>query len=332
MLALSGCPSLPDLEWEGEHVRFYADNPEQVCGGTLESLDRRAGQLKARMGATHMIDYYWLPEGVEPTCPKVDGIVGCAHGHEVYSELVPDQHELVHTMSSMPPVLGEGLATHWGDPWPLYAMAPRERLYELLESTPDALSRMDEYARAAHFLAYLSETHGWESLVQLDAALHHRSKPKAIERAFLDVYGVSLDALLAAYEEYPDCYGNVDVSFACDGEPVPLAFGAVDFQREVDCSSQTAMGPYDGMVFVEELIEIAPSIGGSRIVQVTGDGADKGGFAIIRRCGPCSENGVFKLYGRYFLSEDELPAGRYVTQFYLPIESGPAWLGLYIGG
>jgi hypothetical protein len=54
VLALSGCPSLPDLEWEGEHVRFGADNPEQVCGGTLEYLDHRAGQLKARFGATFL--------------------------------------------------------------------------------------------------------------------------------------------------------------------------------------------------------------------------------------------------------------------------------------
>jgi hypothetical protein len=330
MLALSGCPSLPEPEWEGEHVRFYADNPEQVCGGTLEYLDHRAGQLEARFGATHTIDYYWLPEGVGSLCHK--GAAGCAEGHEVYSQWVPHQHELLHTMSSMPRVLEEGLAAHWGDPWPIYAMAPRERLHELLGGKPDEIERKEEYARAAHFLAYLSEMHGWESLVRLDASLDHRSKPKAIESAIFEVYGVSLDELLAAYEEYPDCYGNVDVSFACGSEPVPLGFLQSEFERKIDCSSQTALGPFDGMVFVEELIELPPSIGGSRIVDVTGDGVDKGGFAIIRRCGPCSENGVFKLHGLYFLSEEDLPAGRYVTQFYLPTEAGPAWLGLYIGG
>jgi hypothetical protein len=332
VLALSACPSLPDLEWEGEHVRFGADNPEQVCGGTLEYLDHRAGQLKARFGATHTIDYYWLPDGVESLCPQK--VVGCAVGHEVFSTWVPHQHELVHTMSSMPHVFEEGLATHWGDSRPLFSMAPREWLHEQFTDGADDISDMDmhEYARAAHFMAYLSETHGWESLVQLDASLRNRSKPDAVERAIFEVYGVSSSDLLAAYDEYPDCDGIIDVSFACEGEPVRLGFDQPKFERVVDCSSQMAMGPYDGMVFVEELIELSPSIGGSRIILVAGDAVEKGGFALLRRCGPCSENGVFVLRGLNFLNEEMLPADRYVVQFHLPIEAGPALFEVFING
>jgi hypothetical protein len=333
VLMLSACPSLPDLEWEGEHVRFGADNPEQVCGGTLEYLDHRAGQLKARFGATHTIDYYWLPDGVESWCPKIDPIMGCTVRHEVFSTWVPHQHELVHTMSSMPGVLEEGLATHWGDSWPAVPLAPREWLHEHLTGDADDISGPNEYARAAHFMAYLSETHGWESLLQLDASLHSRSKPEAVERAIFDVYGVTSSDLLAAYDEYPDCYGIMDVSFACEGEPVPVGIlGQPKFERVVDCSSQTAMGPYDGMVFVEDLIDLSPSVAGSRIIHVAGDGVEKGGFALIRRCGPCSENGVFVLRGLYFLDEEMLPPDRYVVQFYLPIEAGPALFELYING
>jgi hypothetical protein len=40
-------------------------------------------------------------------------------------------------------------------------------------------------------MAYLSETHGWERLVQLDASIDERSKPDEIERAIVEVYGVS---------------------------------------------------------------------------------------------------------------------------------------------
>ncbi len=332
MLALSACPSLPDFEWEGEHVRFGADNPEQVCGGTLEYLDHRAGQLKARFGATQTIDYYWLPDGVDRLCPGFDEVAGCVVDGEVFSEWVPHQHELVHTMSSMPQVLEEGLATHWGDSRMLSSMAPREWLHEHLQGRINDISGHHEYARAAHFVAFLSETHGWESLVQLNNLLGDRSKPNAVERAIFDVYGVSSSELLAAYDEYPDCDGVVDVSFACEGEPVPFGHEQPVLERVVDCSSETAIGPYAGMVFVEEIIELSPSIGGSRIIRVAGDAVEKGGFALIRRCAPCSENGVFVLRGLYFLSEETLPADRYVMQFHLPADAGPAMFEVHING
>lgn len=57
-LSLSGCQSPPELTWQGEHVRLGAEQPEAICGGTREYLDRRAGELKARFGTSHTIDYY----------------------------------------------------------------------------------------------------------------------------------------------------------------------------------------------------------------------------------------------------------------------------------
>lgn len=47
-LSLCGCQSPPELTWQGEHVRLGAEQPEAICGGTREYLDRRAGELKAR--------------------------------------------------------------------------------------------------------------------------------------------------------------------------------------------------------------------------------------------------------------------------------------------
>jgi hypothetical protein len=59
----------------------------------------------------------------------------------------------------------------------------------------------------------------------------------------------------------------------------------------------------------------------------------KGGFVLLRRCGPCSENGVFTIKsGSGFVSEETLPAGRYVVRYYLPIEASPASVGVRING
>ena len=84
-------------------------------------------------------------------------------------------------------------------------------------------------------------------------------------------------------------------------------------------------------MFVEELIEVAPSVDGSRFISTVGDGIASGGFVMLRRCGPCSENGVTTIAsGSGFVPEADLPAGKYVARYYLPIEAGPASVGVRI--
>lgn len=89
LLGLGACSSPPEFVWEGEHVRFAADDADQVCAGTLAYLDRRAGELGSRLSTTASIDYHWLPDGVQDTCPPGEDVVGCAIGDEVFSAWVP---------------------------------------------------------------------------------------------------------------------------------------------------------------------------------------------------------------------------------------------------
>ena len=77
---------------------------------------------------------------------------------------------------SMPPVLEEGLAIYFGDPFPLHEMASRERLVELLNSD-EMVSTNGEYARAGHFIAFLVESFGWKFVMKLDDELGQESSP-----------------------------------------------------------------------------------------------------------------------------------------------------------
>jgi hypothetical protein len=331
-LLLSGCSSPPELQWEGEHVRLGAEDPEAICGGTRAYLDRRAGELMDRFGTSHTIDYYWVPSGVDPFCP--DNAAGCVSDRSVYSLWIPHEHELAHAASTgMPRALEEGLATHWGDSWPIYALAPRDQLYPLLLQQVE-ITQTDEYARVAHFLAYLSENYGWESLAELDRTLDEESSADDVNQAFIEVFGMSLDGAMMAYADYPDCRGIVDMSLACDKEPTVLGFLSVTMSREVDCAASDILGPFNGMAFAEEVVEVTPAIDGNRMIRARGDGIDKGGRVVIRRCGPCSENGVLTLInsGLAFIDEDELPAGRYVVRFYAPAGDTPATFELLITG
>lgn len=334
---LAGCPSLPEVAWEGEYVTFGADHPEQLCGGTRHYLDQRTGRLLESIGSEPIqIEYYWL-DNVDGHCPDRPSIIGCGSEGLVFSEWVPHLHEVVHARDGerMPAVLEEGFAFYFGDAYSVYAMAPRERLTELLMGNLNGVRDLADYSRAAHFMAFISETHGREQLLVLDAALNRDSSAQDVDAAFVAAFGLGRVRMLAAYADYPDCAGNVDVSVVCEAEPVALidALQPV-FERRIDCAASDVMGPYEGMAFTEDIIEIAPAPDGSRIVHATGDGIAKGGNLLIRRCGPCSERGVEDQIGDepLIMPEAQLPAGRYLVQFHVPIDAGPVDFGLYVGG
>jgi hypothetical protein len=332
-----GCPSddLPEVQWVGEHVAFAPEHPEEVCAGTREYLDRRAGEMLERLGSEPSQIEYYLVDDVDEHCSTSFVAAGCAKPGVVYSMMVPLLHEIVHARSGngMPSVLEEGLATYFGDPFPLYEMASRERLADLLASNENLTSNA-EYARASHFVAFLTETFGWESVLELDDELSGESSPAQTDAAFQSVFDVDVAGALEAYEDYPECWGSVDTSLACVTPPVSTDPFVATFERVIDCESADGVGPHYGMVFVEGVIDVGPSVTGSRILSTTGDGATKGGFVLIRRCGPCSENGVMRAKGNgsAFVPEDDLPSGRYVVRLYLPVDAAAATLGVRING
>jgi hypothetical protein len=335
---LLGCGEpLPEPYWEGEHIILAAEEPERVCGGTAEYMDRRAGELFEKLGTDPVKVEYYLLNDIDEYCSHDDFASGCAVGSRVYVERVPLFHEIVHTRANdgMPTGLEEGLATYLGDPHPTFRMASRERMAELLTQDIDYLETSADYGRAAHFIAFLDEQFGWDSVRMLDTMLTAESRPVDIDATFEAVFGGGIEAVLDLYAKYPECTGKVDSSIACAAPATPGGFPSAVWEHRVDCAATNAIGPDHDMAFVEQVIELGPAIALDRIVGITGDAVDRGAFVVLQRCGLCSEEGgLGRIHGRgpHFISETELPAGRYVARFYLPIASAPATVGLRVDG
>ena len=333
---LLACPGPPDIVWTGENVALGTEDEHEICGGTLPYLDRRTGELTDRFGSSdRTINYYFRPDDDDPFCS--DGAVGCTFGADVYARHIPLQHELVHAAraSRLPPVFEEGLATHWGDPWPIDDLAPREVLPDLLEA--QQLDTVDEYARAAHFMAFLSERGGIESLLELDELLDPESSNGDIEDALAAIYGAGLPDLVDEYQSYPECRGIVDMRLHCQGDASLLSQGVTDVSVTLDCEDALTVGPYYGTMFIDAVVELGPTVSGTRFVAVTGESAGDGGRVLLRSCMACSEPGfeeavlVLEDPGTLVLPEEMLPAGRYAIRYMAPVEAGPTTLGLHVG-
>jgi hypothetical protein len=335
-LVLGCADPLPAVDWEGEHVIFAPEHPEQVCAGTREFLDRRAGQILERLGSDPIKIEYYLLDDVSEHC-KDPAAAGCVVSGAVYTEHVPHFHEIVHARTSdlMPRVLEEGFAEYFGaDLYPISKMVSRERLVELLTQDIGEINTPGEYARATHFMAFLAETYGWERLLDLDGLLVYTSSTAEVDGAFQTVFGGGIADMLDEYEDYPDCTGHVDMSLACEGEAIQLDIFQQRFERRVDCAASDAIGPHVGRAFVEDILELGPTLDGNgRILSASGDGFDKGGLMVVRPCGPCPEAPVgIMRRGVAFVAEEDIPAGRYVVRTYLPLGVGPGEFVLGVGG
>lgn len=212
----------PPLTWEGEHLRFGTDADElELCAGTLPYLDGATGHLAEVLHQPHTkVDYYWLPDGVEPYCD--DDVLGCTpKEHEVFSTLPVHQHELVHALR-WPRVLylplEEGLAEAFGDDWEPVFPVSGDIEYLLREYDRGRAVPGNAYPLAGHFVSYLRVEHGVESLLALDRATEHSDSFASLETAFLGAYGVGLEDEMQRYEDtYPRCDQTFyrDLAFDC---------------------------------------------------------------------------------------------------------------------
>lgn len=314
-------------------MSFGADQPERVCGGTRDYLDARAGQLSERFGSDPRTIRYYFVDSASEYCGDAHDPVGCVSGRDVFSEWALLEHELVHAArdTHLPRALEEGLATHWGEPWPALAsdaLVSRDRILEMLDS--GKIETLAEYGRMAHFVAFLAERDGWEVLVDLDERLELDSPREKLDAALVEVAGRDLEGLLEEYADYPECNGYVSMDLSCGGPAIVLGQTETVIERTVDCGDDTTLGPSAGFVFTEEIVELAPTVDDYRTVLVEGDGIEAGGHVMMRACGPCGDAGVGLIETSGLISTEMLPVGRYVLRFRVPEASSPATIRLTI--
>ena len=322
--------------WHGQSVTLYAYGYTEgdACGGSFAELDGHTRMIVDELGVQdHPVSVYrWISrdfwEQLEDPCA---GAFACAWPGEARSPVLPHMHEVVHTVTARigddgcPRLLDEGLAMVYDAPTPTSYLYPTPEypLFDLLEVGITAHGL--QYVRAAHFVAFLLEHYGPQSVVQLCEGLPAEPTLQQWEAAVSTTLGTTLDGLLTAYELYPWCtYPQMRARlWGCSGPP-DFTFTAVgdEFVLEAGCEDRQATnGAWDdaGWDYIGDGLLL-------RRVAFTQDtwlrvSANAPGPSGIRptyssqECAPCSENPDV-----FVLNVDEAThfyrAGRYEVAVY----------------
>lgn len=245
---------LPELQYEGEHVRVGTDFDVPICAGTIADFDREIERIEARLelGAEGKTDMWILSsrERYEHFCPEssnncvpesVDGTLLRRH------QPIAMWHALAHDrvnraerpLWSSHPFFIEGLSEALGR---AYCKPGSQGVLPSVATMldPEEHSQFEFYEIyvAAQLTRWLIDTHGAQALQDFMLDVANDDDPEQVRAAYQAAFGSSLDE---------DPYAHIDWSVAsrhpseigCRGEPPPVdASGSVySLQANLDCDS-----------------------------------------------------------------------------------------------
>ncbi len=246
---------LPPIVWEGEHLQVGTDlDMSGWCPGTLPYMDAVVATYKAMLEAPEDLKIsYYMFDDVQTQCATGDA---CANGADVYASELLANDALVHAVSSgvgvLPHFFAEGLASYLG------GGVDRKFFPEFLGAVLDAAwarqLSIAEQVLAAHVVSELVHTDGLPTFVQLMRATTLEDRRPAFEAIFADVYGRSLDAVVADYLDRNDSHGNsltdctslqsiTQWPHACAQAPYVVTEGVHVFDLDISCAGPDVVGP-----------------------------------------------------------------------------------------
>ena len=194
------------LVYEGECARVFQTFEGFVCQGTAERLDLRVCQVRDYLGGgpdLELVDLYLaVAEGEQMSdwCGQ-PGLGGCANGLVAFSLESSMNHEIVH-------VVAEAISGH--DPHSILdeglAQALDGKTHSLVEP-PDLESLLSSNSghkthrnSATNFVGWILMTHGPEIVMRVASDAPAGSTRVELEAALSKHLGMSVDAIVAAYE------------------------------------------------------------------------------------------------------------------------------------
>lgn len=338
-LHMSGCgftdDALPPIVWEGEHF-FYATNIERpLCASTLEKQDELTALLQGILGAPEMgrkYVYYEMTEEEFATgpCPEAGGCYNPSRG--IFSPAIFNIHEIVHAVNDLSKGLShsffsEGVAEVFRDRY--------GGVREIQHSVSEGLAASskdfpyDMYGRAGHFAAYLFDTFGEDTVVELLAHTRRDQSADELHRALETATGLPYAQLLADYAEYPEC-DNLSYRWPvleCASPPSPWTGCAWETTVTVGCESDGVIGPRSGEIWTSRTVEVPNH--GVYYVTVLGD-PDASAFVEFARCDVgCSSSGYFRFEPGDVMKEVVLDSGLFHVTL-VRGEDAPGELGFRI--
>lgn len=321
---------LPEIEWEGEHLRAGGDL-DDVCGGNLPYMDALVGELQERLGTPGegVVDYYYFVDGDLPLgghCRSDnDAPVACTNEHqEVFSREMPMEHELVHAVHAeigfSHRFLEEGLAEFLGDDGLGPGRGePQGTPSEAIMAVHDEDLPFGYYAIVGHFVSFLDDELGPAETIERIDAIDFDASVAEVEAGL----GMGIDggfaALEDAYQARPKCPQAAyrDAGLMCN-VALPL-FDHCSPDEDtivevgVDCTADDVLGPRQDEIWTYRTLDI---VNGGKYTITAQGGADYLADGIeIKRCeGGCDSPPI----AVEVFDEDEI----FASPVYVDLESG----------
>jgi hypothetical protein len=364
---LSGCgepveffPDLLDIQWEGEHIHFAADDAIEVCGGSRDFLDQHAGRLKSIRGLdVGPISYFTVPlETVRDACRNAEALA-CAVPTKVYASEPVIVHELVHAVRNTQedfPLPGskmfeEGLADLYDNRGNYIGRNRQaEGSLELPNDLESSLiqsieSPVPTYYRilASFYLSALADKYGdlavWDFVTQTGELRDGRPLREIFEENFPE----SFDAFNTEFSQPTRCseWAKTRHLLECeeDGPDIDASLDTLILRAtdsgEMNCLSPEVVGPRRGEMWTTRTFDVTERIDLLFLGAVSSEDEDEEDaireqpdedlvYAWITKCGGgCSNSRAEMLLGDGpFLTNpvNELEPGRYLVRFVRPYD------------
>jgi hypothetical protein len=257
-----GCESstspLPELRYEGEHVRVGTDFDVPICRGTLDDFDREIERIEARLelNAEGKTALWILADDAlyESFCPANTG--DCAAWESAGGTLMRQNapvtmwHALAHdrvnraarkrianSKGLFVEGMSEALARIYCEPSIAWTPTPAITDALLAEGSEHADFTLEGKTLASMLMRWLIETHGPDAVQDFMVAVDTRDSPDEVREVYSAYFGSSLDEDLYAHLDW-----NADArhpyEVGCRGEPPPSDEpGTWVLEANLDCDS-----------------------------------------------------------------------------------------------
>jgi hypothetical protein len=225
-----------DLAWTSPHFEYHARSADSdICGEMLGTLEQHFQFVQNLLGfawpSGRIIKYYKFVDGddfaAHAPCPS--GAGGCSDGDGVYSNLLFEQHELVHAYlwpaGLPPPVIAEGAAVALACNIEI-PEAPTLPLRDAI-SVGIALDDVRIYETGGRLARYLLDSYGGSAFMQFYVDLHRGMTFAEMDKVAQSVYGASADdlwaAALATHASCPQPFDCSRAALPSDGTAIQVA-------------------------------------------------------------------------------------------------------------
>lgn len=330
----SDTPPLPDpveINAATTHIDWGIEDGLPVCGGTLEFVDRFVDaylDVSGNGGLSDKIRYFYVSaetSDAEALCSS--GRSACERRGTTYVKQPADLHEVVHAIRSLQADARFGMR-YFEEGWAQLHTAS-ELTWTDDVRLADSVQYADDvppgslYDPSAHFLSMLVDLDSRRAAERFVDATADVASVDDLDSVSREVLGLGVGELEEAYADYPTCSKLAwsESLVACSQEPLSWTEADPEFDSprmllagngEFGCSSEEAVGPSEGRVWVTYTFDVDTA--GTYELLVSMEDMPGLRTEVVSCATACTEDPDFATDLAHVRADLELAPGRYVLR------------------